>query len=67
VDLQGTHQLAVVDNANKVSIRSVKLGETVGHDWIVREGVRRGERVIVEGLQKVRQGTVVNPKPLDAR
>ena len=45
IDLQGTHQLAVVDSANKVSIRPVKLGETVGRDWIVREGVKPGERV----------------------
>jgi len=67
VDLQGIHQVAVVDNANKVSIRTVKLGETVGRDWIIREGVHPGERVIVEGLQKVRQGSVVNPKPFEAR
>ena len=66
-DLQGTHQLAVVDAANTVSIRSVKLGETMGHDWIVLEGVRPGERVIVEGLQKVRQGSVVNPAPFRTR
>jgi membrane fusion protein (multidrug efflux system) len=66
-DLQGTHQLAVVDNTNRVSIRSVKLGETVGHDWIVREGVEPGERVIVEGLLKVRPGSLVNPKLLQAR
>jgi RND family efflux transporter MFP subunit len=66
-DLQGAHQLAIVDAANTVSIRSVKLGETVGRDWIVLEGVRRGERVIVEGLQKVRQGAVVHPKPFPAR
>jgi membrane fusion protein (multidrug efflux system) len=67
IDLQGTHQLAVVDTANKVSIRSVKLGETVGSDWIIREGVQPGERVIVEGLQKVRQGALVTPKPFEAR
>ena len=67
IDLQGTHQLAVLDSSNRVSIRAVKLGETVGRDWIIREGVQPGERVIVEGLQKVRQGTVVNPKPFQAR
>ncbi len=66
-DLQGTNQLAVVDAANTVSIRTVKLGETVGHDWTVLEGVQPGERVIVEGLQKVRQGTVVHPTPFQAR
>lgn len=67
IDLQGSHQLAVVDDANKASIRPVKLGETVGRYWIVSEGVRPGERVIVEGMQKVRQGSVVNPKPFEAR
>lgn len=66
-DLQGSHQVAVVDGENKVSIRTVKLGETVGPDWIVREGVRPGERVIVEGLQKVREGTQVNPTAVRAR
>jgi len=67
IDLQGTNQLAVVDGNNRVSIRTVKLGDTVGRDWIVREGLHPGERVVVEGLQKVRQGIVVNPKPVQAR
>ncbi|HEY2859300.1 MAG TPA: efflux RND transporter periplasmic adaptor subunit [Terracidiphilus sp.] len=67
IDIQGTHQLAVLDSDSKVSIRTVTLGETVGHDWIVREGVHAGERVLVEGLQKVRPGTQVVPKPYEAR
>ena len=67
IDLQGTHQLAVVDSANHVLIRTVNLGDTLGHDWIVRDGVKPGERVIVEGLQKVRQGMLVSPKPFEAR
>lgn len=67
IDLQGTHQLAVVDSSNRVSIRRVKLGETVGRNWIVREGLQPREQVIVEGLQKVRPGLVVNPKPFQAR
>ena len=67
MNLQGTQQLAVVDNDNRVSIRAVKLGETTGRDWIVREGVRPGERVVVEGVQKVRQGSVVIPKPFEPR
>jgi multidrug efflux pump subunit AcrA (membrane-fusion protein) len=45
----------------------VLLGDTVGHEWIVREGVKPGERVVVEGLQKVRQGMQVDPKPFVAR
>jgi multidrug efflux pump subunit AcrA (membrane-fusion protein) len=67
IDLQGLHQLAVVDRSNKVSIRAVTLGETIGHDWIVGSGVVAGERVVVEGLQKVRSGMQVEPKPYRAR
>lgn len=66
-DLQGTQQLAVVDNNNKVSIRAVTLGETFGHDWIVRDGVKAGERVVAEGVQKVRPGMQVDPKPFQER
>jgi membrane fusion protein (multidrug efflux system) len=67
MELQGTRLVAVVDSGDKVTIRPVQLGETIGHDWIVREGVKPGERVVVEGLQKVRQGMQVNPKPFEAR
>ena len=67
IDVQGTKQLAIVDSSGKVAIRPVNLGETVGHDWIVREGIEPGERVIVEGLQKVRPGQAVDAKPFEAR
>ena len=66
-ELQGTRQIAAVDVDNTVNIRVVKLGETIGSEWIVNEGVKPGDRVIVEGLQKVRQGMRVNPKPYQAR
>jgi RND family efflux transporter MFP subunit len=66
-DLQGTHQVAIVDSNNKVTIQNVTVGETVGRDWIIRDGVKPGERVVVEGLQKVRQGMVVSPRLLAAR
>jgi|SRR5579871_1950730 len=66
-DLQGTRQLAVVGSDNKVSIRPVTLGDTFGHDWIIHEGVKPGERVIVEGTQKVRAGMQVDPKPYSAK
>ena len=61
-ELQGTFQLAVVGEGNKVSVRSVKVGDRVGSMWIIQSGVKRGELVIVEGLQKVRDGSVVKPK-----
>jgi len=67
MELQGSRLIAVIDASNKVSIRPVRLGETSGNDWIVREGVKPGERVVVDGLQKVRQGMQVNPKPFEAR
>jgi len=66
IDLQGTHQVAVVDGADKVSIRQVNLGETAGTQWVVRDGVKPGEQVVVDGLQKVRQGMLVTPAPLEA-
>jgi membrane fusion protein (multidrug efflux system) len=66
-DLQGTRELAVVGPDNKVSIRPVTLGETFGHDWIVLDGVKPGERVVVEGVQKVRAGMRVDPKPFQER
>jgi len=63
IDLQGTRQVAVVESGNKVRIQPVSLGETVGKDWIVLNGLQPGEQVVAEGLQKVRQGTQVDPKP----
>jgi membrane fusion protein (multidrug efflux system) len=61
--LQGGYQVAVVDEQNKVSIRSVKVGDRVGDRWVIAEGLKPGERVVAEGVQKVRPGMSVNPKP----
>jgi RND family efflux transporter MFP subunit len=62
-ELQGSYQVAVVDSANKVSIRTVQVGDRVGSMWIINEGLKPGERVVAEGVQKVRPDTQVNPKP----
>jgi len=62
-ELQGSYQVAVVGDDNKVSIRPVTVGERVGRLWIVNEGVKPGERVIIEGLQKVRDGAAVQSVP----
>jgi RND family efflux transporter MFP subunit len=61
-ELQGTYQLAVVNADNKVSIRAIKVGARVGPLWIVESGVKPGELVIVEGLQKVQNGSTVKIK-----
>jgi RND family efflux transporter MFP subunit len=65
-ELQGGYQVAVVDGENKVSIRTVKVGDRVGSRWVIAEGLKRGERVVAEGIQKVRPGMAVNPKPFAA-
>lgn len=65
-ELQGSYRLAVVGEDNKVSMRPVKVGERVGNLWIINEGLSAGERIIIEGVQKVRDGAVVNPKPAPA-
>jgi membrane fusion protein (multidrug efflux system) len=65
-DFQGTMQVAVVTPENKVEIRNVTTGPRSGTDWAITDGVKPGERVIVEGLQKVRGGMTVNPKPFVA-
>jgi membrane fusion protein (multidrug efflux system) len=62
-ELQGSYQVAVVDPQNKVAIRNVTPGERVGKMWIISDGLKPGERVVVEGVQKVGPGAQVNPKP----
>lgn len=62
IETQGNYQVVVVGADNKASIRPVKTGERVGSNWIITEGLKPGEQVIVEGLMKAKQGTVVNPK-----
>jgi membrane fusion protein, multidrug efflux system len=62
-NFQGTSQVAVVAPDNKVEIRNVTTGPRSGTDWAILDGVKPGERVIVQGLQKVRDGMTVAPKP----
>src|SRR5262249_28057812 len=59
-EVQGSYQVAVVGQGNKVSIRPVTVGDRVGNSWIVTDGLKAGERVIVEGILKARDGAVVN-------
>ena len=65
-ELQGGYQVAVVGDQNKISIRTVKVGDRVGSEWIIADGLKQGERIVVEGVQKVRPGMQVNPKPFGA-
>ena len=61
--LQGGYQVAVVGADNHIEIRSVKVGDRTGALWIIDEGLKPGESVVVEGLQRIKPGAVVNPKP----
>ena len=60
---QGSYQVAVVGNDNKVSMRTVKPGETVGTMWVIDSGLKPGEQVVAEGMQRLKEGTLVTPKP----
>jgi membrane fusion protein (multidrug efflux system) len=66
IETQGTYQVAVVTPDSKASIRPVTVGERVGDMWIIKSGVQPSEQIIVEGFQKVREGSPVIPKPYQA-
>jgi len=61
-ELQGHYQVAVVGADNRISIRTVQVGERAGEMWIIESGVSPGDRVVSEGVAKVRDGMTVNPK-----
>jgi membrane fusion protein (multidrug efflux system) len=61
-EIQGIYQLAVVGSDNKVTLRTVKMGPRFGDLWVVREGLTPADRIVVEGLQRVRDGVVVAPQ-----
>lgn len=74
IEVQSNYQLIVVGSDNKATVRPIKVGDRVGVNWIVTEGLKSGERVVVEGIQKVqtaaaqapemaKQGIPVTPKP----
>ncbi|WP_291985367.1 efflux RND transporter periplasmic adaptor subunit [Candidatus Accumulibacter sp. ACC007] len=64
-EIQGKYLLAVVGADNKVAIRPVTVGERIGSDWIIASGLQAGEKVIAEGTQKVKDGSMVNPKAFE--
>ena len=65
-ELQGGYQVAVLDADNKVTIRPVTVGPQVDRRWMIASGLNAGDRVVAEGVQKVRTGVRVNPKPFTA-
>jgi len=63
--LQGGYQIAIVGSDNKVSTRAVKAGEKLGQLWVIEEGLKAGEQVVVQGQDKVREGALVVVKQAD--
>jgi membrane fusion protein (multidrug efflux system) len=62
-ELQGSYQVAIVDDENKARLKSVQVGEQVGHDWLIQSGLAAGDRVVAEGTQKAKEGAAVEPQP----
>jgi membrane fusion protein (multidrug efflux system) len=61
VEMQGKNFVWIVDDANKAAMRSVNVGPRIGSDWIIDNGLKRGDRVVVEGLQMLTEGGSVQP------
>ena len=62
-ELQGVYQVGVVAPDKTVTIKAVKLGPLIGDMWIVESGLKAGDSVIVDGLQRIKNKMVVNPTP----
>lgn len=62
-EVQGKYMVAVVGADNKVDIRPVQVGPRIESDWVIEQGLKPGEQIVVEGIQKVRAGMTVTPKP----
>ncbi len=62
-ELQGSYQVAIVDSKTNVHIQPVTVGAQVGSNWLIEKGLQAGDRVIAEGVMKVKEGLPVNPQP----
>ena len=65
MELQGLYSVFVIDASNKVEIREISVGEKAGSFWLITAGLKPGEKVVYEGLQKVKDGATVNPTSVD--
>jgi len=65
VELQGTFSVMVVDEKNQVKARQVQVGPKIKEFWLIKEGLKTNEKVIYEGLQKVKEGMVVKPEVVE--
>jgi len=66
-EIQGGYQVVTIDEGKHAHFNSVQAGDRVGSEWIVNGGLHPGDQVVVEGLQKVKEGGLVNPLPFTGR
>ena len=67
VELQGTFSVMVVDEQNQVKARQIQVGPKIKEFWLISDGLKPNEKVIYEGLQKVKEGIVVNPEVVEVK
>lgn len=65
VELQGRYSVYVVGDGNKIQARNIKVGPKIKQFWLIAEGLKPGEHVVYEGLQKVKNGAVVKPTVME--
>ncbi len=65
-ELQSIYNVATVDSSNKVAFRTVKVGQKVDSLWVIEDGLKPGEQIVVEGLQRIQDGMTVSAKPAPA-
>jgi len=63
LSLQGSYQISIVDNQNKAHLVPVKVGEEIGQNWIIEEGLHPATVFVLEGIEKAKEGALVKPKP----
>ncbi len=67
MEIQGLHNVFVVDSNNKIVTREIEVGPKLGSFWMIKQGLKPGERVVYEGLQKVRDGVTVRATIVDVK
>jgi membrane fusion protein, multidrug efflux system len=65
-ELQGSYQVITVDATNAAHLKTVQVGQQVGNDWLIETGLEANDRVVTEGAQRLKEGTVVDPQPYSA-
>ncbi|HEV7927209.1 MAG TPA: efflux RND transporter periplasmic adaptor subunit [Verrucomicrobiae bacterium] len=62
-ELQGSYQVATLDQTNAMHLKTVQVGDQVGGEWLIESGLAANDRVVADGAQRVKEGTVVDPQP----